>query len=31
MKALDLKEVKNNFELYKLAFNKNPHVKELAK
>lgn len=31
VKTLDLKEVKNKFELYKLAFNKNPHVKELAK
>jgi len=31
MEKLDLKEVKNKFELYKSAFNKYPHVKELAK
>lgn len=31
MKTLDLKEVKDRFELYKVAFNKNPHVKDLAR
>lgn len=31
MKKLDLKEVKECFELYKVAFNKKPYVSSLAK
>ena len=30
MKKLDLKEVRDRFELYKVAFNKNPYVSNLA-
>ena len=30
MKQLDLKEVKNRFELYKAAFNKKPYINNLA-
>ena len=30
MKQLDLKEVKNRFELYKVAFNKKPYINNLA-
>ena len=31
MKNLNLKDIKECFELYKVAFNKNPHIKDLAK
>jgi len=30
MKNLDLKEVKDRFELYKIAFNKKPYINNLA-
>ena len=30
MKKLDLKEVRDRFELYKVAFNKNPYINNLA-
>ena len=30
MKTLDLKEVRDRFELYKVAFNKKPYVNNLA-
>ena len=30
MKTLDLKEVRDRFELYKTAFNKKPYIKNLA-